>query len=977
MDDETIEIHKKVEQFLYGAQQSSYPVKVHPATRIEKLHYSEPEKLIRISLSEYFSNVAFREENVDQIYTELQKMLGEDYKNYTLQIITLDKPLKELIPNYYRTQAIDWDLARLPAKTLPAKPIIQKLNATIPLFGLYGRNVALWHSHGWYYNQKQDRWMWQRARLFGTVEDLYPFSVTKPYLVPMLENAAANVFMPRERDTQIHEVVIDNDNPQDIEKGFYQEKISGNAFKWLQGETEGFLPGKTPYPVNYNPFNKGSYLFTKSDTLQTAVIEWIPDIPQDGYYAVHISYNGHKQNTDDALYTVYHSGDTSQFLVNQQMGGGSWLYLGNFKFKKGTNPESGKVTLSNKSRRSRARITADAVRFGGGMGIVERNGQSGGRPRFVEGARYWLQSAGFPDTLVYHLNDSSDYKDDYQSRGEWVNYLSGNPNGPNKNRSLGINIPIAASLAFHTDAGITDNDTTIGTLQIYSVIDKDTATTFPDGMSRYANRDLSDIMQTQIVNDMRQLFDPAWTRRALREAQYSEAFRPNVPATLLELLSHQNFLDMQFGLDPRFRFHAARAIYKSLLRFISAQNNEHYVVQPLPVNHFSAIFDSTENVLLRWKAVSDPLEATADPKVYKVYIREEENGFDNGRLVADTFFVFQNPKPGTIYSFKVTALNDGGESFPSEILALCKMETENPPVLIINGFDRIAPPANIKYGNYSGFLYSEDNGVPDKFDYGFTGEQFNFDATDKWHADDRPGHGASYGSEETQIIAGNSFDFPFIHGQAIKNAGYSFVSSSDEAIMNGQLALNNYSIVDLILGEEKETGWQRAELDSIKGTEFKTFPEKLKRRIRSYLSEGKALFLSGAYIGTDLFKKKVHSYPDISFARDILKFNWTTDHAVQSGSLFTPVNSSIKFPDKLAFNTTYNAHIYRVEAPDAIGPINGSKTIIRYKENGFSAGIAYKGHYKIIAFGFPYETIIEKDDRNEVMQSILKFFSNK
>ena len=34
---------------------------------------------------------------------------------------------------------------------------------------------------------------------------------TLPFLIPMLENAGANVFMPRERDWQVHEVVVDND----------------------------------------------------------------------------------------------------------------------------------------------------------------------------------------------------------------------------------------------------------------------------------------------------------------------------------------------------------------------------------------------------------------------------------------------------------------------------------------------------------------------------------------------------------------------------------------------------------------------------------------------------------------------------------------------------------------------------------------------------------------------------------------------
>ena len=77
--------------------------------------------------------------------------------------------------------------------------------------GLNGKNILLWHSHGWYFNNNEKRWMWQRARLFQTVEDVGPMAFTIPYLIPMLENAGANVFVPRERDIQLNEVLADND----------------------------------------------------------------------------------------------------------------------------------------------------------------------------------------------------------------------------------------------------------------------------------------------------------------------------------------------------------------------------------------------------------------------------------------------------------------------------------------------------------------------------------------------------------------------------------------------------------------------------------------------------------------------------------------------------------------------------------------------------------------------------------------------
>ena len=71
--------------------------------------------------------------------------------------------------------------------------------------GMDGRHIALWQSHGYYYDISSDRWKWQRPCLFQTVEDMFTQSFVLPYLVPMLENAGAYVLLPRERDVQRNE----------------------------------------------------------------------------------------------------------------------------------------------------------------------------------------------------------------------------------------------------------------------------------------------------------------------------------------------------------------------------------------------------------------------------------------------------------------------------------------------------------------------------------------------------------------------------------------------------------------------------------------------------------------------------------------------------------------------------------------------------------------------------------------------------
>lgn len=138
---------------------------------------------------------------------------------------------------------------------------------------------------------------------------------------------------------------------------------------------------------------------------------------------------------------------------------------------------------------------------------------------------------------------------------------------------------------------------------------------------------------------------------------------------LLELLSHQNFADMKFGLDPSFRFTVSRAVYKGMLKYLSARYGCEYAVQPLPVNSFATSFTGSKSVRLSWKATVDSLEATAVPTGYILQTRIDDGAFDNGRVL-DGCKVSGNEistkvsiVPGHIYSYRVTAFNKGGKSF--------------------------------------------------------------------------------------------------------------------------------------------------------------------------------------------------------------------------------------------------------------------------------------------------------------------------
>lgn len=849
-------------------------------------------------------------------------------------------------------------------------PLVQELTSpNRPKYGLSNRHIAMWQSHGRYYEAKLDRWEWQRCRLLQTVEDLYTQSYVLPFLVPMLEQAGANVLIPRERDWSSFEAIVDNDGNSFQPKSKYSENNGKES--WKNGTGKGFAYLRKTYTNFENPFTEGTYrMVTSIKNGQESKAEWIPQIDQTGEYAVYVAYHTVPGSTNAARYTVYHRGGISEFKVNQQMGGGTWIYLGKFVFDKNLG-KSQRIVLSNKTGKAGEVVTADAIKIGGGMGNIGRP-ETSTYPRFTEAARYWMQWAGVPDSIYSPTAGKDDYKDDYQARGEWVNWLAGGSESYPEGK--GLNIPIEMSLAFHTDAGVTKNDSTIGTLGIYFTHSYDSV--FANGASRQLCKEYAETIHNSILQDIRAQFEPAWRSRGNKDASYFEARTPRVPAMLLELLSHQNFADMRYGHDPRFRFAVSRAIYKAMLRFSCKQHQQKYVVTPLPVNHMAAHLTDKGQVELTWKAVEDTLEPTAKPDRYIVYTRYGHGEFDHGKVVKQCKYVADVPA-GMVCSYKVVAMNEGGVSFPSQIVAVGRSaKLQHKKALIVNGFDRISAPADFEAPApldtlYAGFLDSEDHGVPYMVDISYVGSQKEFNRSLPWLDDDSGGFGDSHGNEETTVIAGNTFDYIALHGDAILKAGYSFESCSRERF---NTFASDISFVDLILGKQRQTKLGSGKISPLC---FKTFTPEVQQLLTAYAQQGTSIFVSGAYVASDLWNNKLAKpqEADLAFAKNVLKYQWRNSKAAITGRLSTVRSPLNLTKTEYIYAHTLNPNTYIVEAPDAIEPAcDSAYTVMRYPENNLSAAVAYRGAYKTFVMGIPFESIMDSVKREKLMAEIIRFF---
>ena len=954
--------------------------------RVESAYTFKGNDSLYVNFGRNVADYPIRPEGLKKIYEIVKNNLPSNLKNKKLAIFAAGSKLEHLMTPFYnpnsrfaKTQkdgVIKVSSTEKRLKEQEGKPFaITK--------GLQDRHIAMQNSHGWYYEPTLDRWEFQRARLFGVVEDTYTMSYVEPFLVPMLENAGAVVLLPKERDWTKVEVIVDNDT----QTAGYSSSVG--SYAWSKGDEPGFAHPKKSYTFGENPFKMGSYMQVEGllssenqdkagKSLNPSTITWTPKFEEDGDYAVYISYHTLPSSADNVSYTVKYSGGQAEFSVNQKMGGSMWIYLGTFHFKKG-NQDQG-VTLTN--AKSYGTVTADACKFGGGMGNIARGEGEGfvsGMPRFLEGARYFLQWSGFADTVYSMSHNENDYTDDYVSRGKFVNAIAGGSKSLRRWGAESRHIPVDLSFAFHTDAGNALSDTIIGTLSIYTRTCKDFGgeNLYPNGDDRILGRYLADIVQTQLVDDITDKYGFAWSRRQLWDRSYSESRSPQVPGMLLEFLSHHNYADMKFGLDPDFRFTASRAIYKGILKFLAMKNNVPYTVQPLPVNEMQVVLDDGQsNAIVTWSPVEDKLEPTATPTGYVVYTAIDDNGFDLGKYVAEPKFK-ASIKKDHIYRFKVTAVNEGGESFPSEVVAagVPSQIKSGDIVLVVNAFDRVGAPKWIqsKDSTMAGFFADYDHGVPYLKDASYLGKMYEYRRDVPWTDDDAPGFGACYSDQAGNVIAGNTFDYAYDHGLAFMHNGYAFISSTRSAVENGKTDITKFNICDLILGKQCQSN-DGALTKLIK---YHAYTPELKKALKDYCSNGRNLLVSGAYVATDLVDAyEVDKKEGPKFLGDVLKIKWMTHSASTDGKVAS-VRNDFGFDGTFEFWSELNDKKYVCEAPDAFTPAGkDSYTIFRYPQTSISAAVAYPGkNYKTVVFGFPIETLKTQDQIDKLIGQTLNFFT--
>ena len=815
--------------------------------------------------------------------------------------------------------------------------------------GLAGRHLSVWASHGLYYEAKRNSWQWQRPPLFCTNEDLFTPTIVLPYLIPMLEKSGAIVLSPRERDLQTEEVVVDNDAKN---SHLYKEK--NGLHHWRNTSSSGFANPRATYVDGENPFKMGTARMARTVKQENkrSEIAFIPQIKNKGKKAVYVCYQTLPESTDNAQYTVYHKGQATTFSVNQRMGGGTWVYLGTFDFGEGCS-KNNCVVLNNVCSKDGV-VTADAVRFGGGMGNIRRGESVSGMPRALEGARYAAQWYGAPQEVYSSKEGRDDYGDDVNARALISNWWAGGSAFlPTKS---GLGIPIELCLGIHSDAGADRRSKNIvGSLAICTSYFNDGR--LATGVTRNLSVSFAESMLETIHHDLNRKFG-RWEVRELIDKNYSETRMPEIPSAILETLSHQNFPDMRLGHDPNFKFALARAVYKSILRFMCNQHGTTATVTPLAPSYFHINYLYNGQIKLGWRETNDELEPTAKPTGYILYTAVDSAGFDNGQLVKQNEIEL-SLHPHSTYHFKVAAVNEGGESFTTETLSAYYQPEATSTILVVDGFDRLSSPAVIETQQLQGFDLNEDLGVSLGTQAAWIGYQQNFN---KWAAgvDGWQGLGYSDTSMQGQLVAGNNQNTVQTHVEDIAaTRKYNVVSTSMKAVEKGLCNLSRYQCIDIALGLQRNDGHSLVN--------YKTFTPLGQKLIREYARNNGRLIVSGAYVGTDM-----RDSLDQVFLSDVFKASF--NGAVKTDTLLAAIRPLASDTDSIARDSVVallykspNAIHYAPTKVDVLTPLDGATTGYRYT-GWWSASVAYvAGNRRSHIFGFPIECIKDSEDRRRIM----------
>lgn len=761
---------------------------------------------------------------------------------------------------------------------------------TQPEGGLSGKIVYVHGGHGYTANNESNgAWSFQRPELIEMIEDLGNVDQMN-YLVDYLFRAGATVVPLRPVGHQENEVVLDNDSPGVSFHGDWSNSSSTVYF----GQ-----PGDVPYR------------FATTSPTETAYARYQPNIPVAGYYPVYTWATHGGNRAIDQLYRVHHSGGETEITVNHRRVGNGLVYLGTYYFEAGS---QGWVDISNRSNSSGSVVIADMIRFGNGMGDIDRGGGISGRPREDEAGLYWVKwhvdrSEGIPESEYRATSNDRDATVSLSPR--YAEFMNRQQDGSLSDRVF---------VSFHSNAG--GGRGVLGLHNTSHGGDTPNQVLLARSMAQEVNDDL--VAQNG-------QFEHNWYNRGSSVLYESPDFNygelnnnvinDEFDATIVEVAFHDNQLDAELMRDPKVRDAVARATYQGLIKYFRAVDGNTTPVESAPtvVSNLRAVSNAEGEVTLSWQAPASNSYLGSSADGYRVYASVDGRGFDGGTYVAGgatNTITLSGYDAALPYYFKIVAVNEGGESPSSEVVTALPSGGAK-QVLIVNGFDRL------------------DRALNPKVPFGASGNTV----------------------DRVRTLESNSRDYVVQVASAIHDAepGLHVDSTSNEAVISGAINLSDYETVIWLLGEES--------------TADDTFDAVEQTKVEAFIAAGGNLFVSGSEIGWDLD----YQNNGRAFYEGTLLANYVADDANSNSASGT--TGSIFEGLSVGFGNGNSPH--SVDYPDVIAALPGSTIAMDYAGAASGAAIQAQGsggRGSLVMLAFPFETITTAANRTAVMDRVLEFF---
>jgi len=772
---------------------------------------------------------------------------------------------------------------------------------------LSGRIVFMNSGHGWTWFGSA----WDLQRGVGNeMNEDYGNLDQLQFFAQYCFNAGATVVSMRPLGHQTNEIILDNDDA---------------AVTWAGTWTD------SSSPIFWGNPGDVAYRFASLSGSETATATYTPTIPVAGFYPVYC-WTRHGSDRGDQLYRIRHTGGETQIRIPHYLVGNGWVYLGEYYFNAGANTANGSVVISNfRGNATGSVVIADAIRFGNGMGSVDRGGGVSDYPREEENMRYWVQAnlAQGQSTSLYE-GSGDDESDSWSSPGKMSAEMS---RGPSLTATNDIDYK-RIHISFHSNAGTGSSRGT------EALITGDT-TPHQVALAQIAGQEVNDDLVALGAPPLEYAWDNNTT--VTYTGGYGEIsssyFNDEMDATIIEVAYHDNAIDAALLRDAKARAAVGKAAMHAVVKYFNQFDTNTFpplLFLPEPPANVRALSSGTNgSITLSWTASANS-GGSQSATNFLIYRSTNGYGFGNPISVGNvTSFTITNLAPNVAYYFRVSGANGGGESMPSEVVG-CRApsSTNTTKVLFVNAYDRFDRTQNLRM----------DLGVE------------NYNPPD-----------ATGTIERVYPRWNNSFDYVVQHGEALAVAGAAFDSCQNEAVNAGTVALTNYPVVIWDCGNES--------------TADETFSAAEQTKVTAFLAAGGGLFTSGAEIAWDLDRTSGPTASDRAFLNNQLHADFPSDTYDNAGSYTVNVAGGAIFAGKPGATFDDGSKgIYAVRTPDKLTP-NGAGTIAALNYSGGlggAAAIQYDGSAgggRVVYFGFPYETIASASVRTQYMAAILTFLS--